>query len=223
MRRSWILFIAATALIGCGGEKVLLRLNLKEGQQFKLRYLFESTKSSSGVIEFTTLWKVIKAQNKEYTLRMSVEDIQIAGVPPHALEPIKKMTFTSVIDEYGKSKSKRVENAPPGFSDSQPFQEEDIFTLYPKHEVSPGDSWSEEVSIQGEKLKIEVHFEGVKKIEGKDTYYFVLELAEEHPDIKFTEPVRLWIDRKDGFVERMHCRIEDTSKGEGVKITAERL
>lgn len=225
MKRSWILFIAAAALIGCGGEKYLLRLNLKEGQQFKLRFFVESTASGTEAMDIMTLWKVIEARDKEYTVQMTIEDVRAPGLPlnPQALQTIKNIRYVTVYDEYGKTKSKKVENAPPGSSASQFTESENLVPLYPAHEVTPGDTWDFETSFRGRRITFNIHFEGVKKLEGRDTFYFVFELSEDHPELKFIEPIRMWIDCKDGFLVRMQFRAEDPSRGEGVRMTMERL
>lgn len=214
------LFCLATALLTANafaGEKVLLRLNLKQDQRFeyqiKMKIAAPSVGSMSGTFHFAE--RTTKVAMTEYTqsVYLAGNSVKAEGMFSEAKDPfaeLKGLSYTKVVAPNAKVKSIQ------GFSTSSFGSAIDI--IYSEKPVEVGDTWTSTTKISGEFGDNEVTY---KLISLTDSEARIEASLAKKDAIELSEPYLFIVDRETGRTKYSKGAIKATTSGTTIEIKYE--
>lgn len=195
-----------------------MRLNLREGQSFKYKFLIERDKPKvSG--EFINTFKISKVDGNVMYMDGKFEKLKIGG--KERTKDLKAVVGNGAITWPWTIYSRRTGTQThieihPGKADVMSCLSETGIYLacFQRQEVRPGDSWNGSTTATGGCTGAKFNFKEVKTVEGKQLAYFdVTNIMFINPADEQVGPMKMIVDLSTGLPTLVDYKVKNSKTG----------
>jgi hypothetical protein len=217
---------------GAPTAEITLRLSAKKGDKMTMDTEMDAVADISGLkvpdnlppeqkkvlegpqtmkIRGTDEREVIAVDGDKITWRVKNVKFEAEGTGP-----LQQAAAGMAATEKGKTEDRTFTTRNERVKASEDKGETPLSVVYPEKAIKPGEIWSSETTFNGEKVKADYSYEKEETVDGKDCVIIKLTFSgSEH--VTTPEPLRLWIDRSNGWPVKGEGTVHMENPEQGLK------